>query len=72
MKTKTEQGRTIRSAREELELGAGNVKALVSGWRQRLHDDPGSFPDYDVFGVINGWQPAEEEATLKFSSQLSR
>jgi hypothetical protein len=28
--------------------------------------------DYDVFGVINGWQPAEEEATLKFSSQLSR
>lgn len=43
MKIKTEQGRTIRSAREELELGAGNVKALVSGWRQRLHDDPGSF-----------------------------
>lgn len=43
MKTQTEQGRTIRSAREELELGAGNVKALVSGWRQRLHDDPGSF-----------------------------
>jgi hypothetical protein len=30
------------------------------------------FSDYDVFGVINGWQPAEEEATLKFSSQLSR
>ncbi|MFT5190970.1 MAG: hypothetical protein ACI957_004007, partial [Verrucomicrobiales bacterium] len=31
------------------------------------NNTPSLFPDYDVFGVINGWQPAEEEATLKFS-----
>jgi hypothetical protein len=40
VKTKTEQERTVNSAREELELGTEEVKALIDPWRQRLRDKP--------------------------------
>jgi hypothetical protein len=47
MKIKTEQGRALNSAREELERGVAEVKTEIENWRQLLRGAPGRFPDVE-------------------------
>jgi hypothetical protein len=47
VKIKTEQGRTVNSAREELERGVEEVTTEIDNWEQLLRGAPGRFPDVE-------------------------
>ena len=44
MKIQTEQGRTVISAREELDLGVAEVKMELENSKRRLEAAPGELP----------------------------
>jgi hypothetical protein len=47
MKIKTEQGRALNSAQEELERGVAEIKTEIGNWGQLLRGAPGRFPDVE-------------------------
>ena len=47
MNIQTKEGRTVNSAREELELVVEEVKRAIENWRERLRDAPAKLPEVE-------------------------